>query len=38
MPKKKEEISEIKPYLDRLLSSHFRISTSLYKKVLFQAG
>ncbi|GED34942.1 DUF3368 domain-containing protein [Brevibacillus centrosporus] len=36
--KKKGKITEIRPYLDRLLTHHFRISTGLYKQALFQAG
>lgn len=38
LAKRKEKIAEIKPYLDRLQSHNFRISTSLYKQVLLQAG
>ncbi|MFS0558344.1 DUF3368 domain-containing protein [Brevibacillus sp. 179-C9.3 HS] len=36
--KRKEKIAKVKPYLDRLLSHNFRISASLYKQTLIQAG
>lgn len=36
--KKKGRITEVKSYLDGMISNHFRISENLYKYALSQAG